>query len=137
MAARTEPARHPHPLSLPTVDNRKRGQMDRIRCGAILVGLIGAAIVVAAGGTAHAQGTTGRVVGRIADQTTGAPLSGVTVIAQGPQGEDATITDDKGDYFFTTLPVGTYTLRFYVANTSTQVEQQGVIVSAEKTVRVN
>ena len=65
------------------------------------------------------------------------PLAGVTVIVQGPQGEDATLTDDKGDYRFISLAVGTYVIRFYAANTSTQVEQPGVVVSADKTVRVN
>ena len=34
-------------------------------------------------------------------------LGGVTVVLQGPQGEDATLTDDKGVYNFTSLPVGT------------------------------
>src|SRR5204862_28973 len=71
------------------------------------------------------------------DQDTGLPLGGVTVIVAGPQGEDAVITSDRGEYSFTTLPVGTYIIRFYAANTSTQVEQPGVIVAAEETVRVN
>src|SRR6185436_10056743 len=71
------------------------------------------------------------------DQDTGQPVGGVTVIIQGPQGEDSTLTDDKGQYQFGTLAVGTYTIRFYMATTSTQVEQPGVVVSAEKTVRVN
>ena len=57
------------------------------------------------------------------------PLGGVTVVLQGPQGEDATLTDDKGEYHFTSLPVGTYVIRFYVANTAAQVEQGGVMVS--------
>ena len=87
--------------------------------------------------SAWAQETTGRVTGAVTDQDTGVPLAGVTVIVQGPQGEDATVTDAKGQYLFTSLAVGTYIVRYYVANTATQVEQQGVIVSAEKTVRVN
>jgi hypothetical protein len=77
------------------------------------------------------------VTGTVTDQDTNAPLAGVTVIAQGPQGEDAAVTDGKGQYLFTSLSVGTYTVRFYVATTNAQVEQQGVRVSAEKTVRVN
>jgi hypothetical protein len=89
------------------------------------------------GGAVQAQEATGRVVGRVSDQDTGLPLGGVTVIMQGPQGEDATLTDDRGDYAFTSLRVGTYVIRFYVANASAQVEQPGVNVSADKTVRVN
>jgi hypothetical protein len=114
--------------------------MNRIRRGAIVVGLSGLSFAVAltaAAPAVHAQEITGRVTGRVTDQDTGAPVAGVTVIVQGPQGEDATITDDKGQYQFSTMSVGTYTIRFYVATTSTQVEQPGVVVSAEKTVRVN
>ena len=107
--------------------------MIRIRIGAAALGL--AALMAA--GAAQAQETTGRVTGRVTDQDTGLPLGGVTVIVVGPQGEDAVITTDKGEYSFTTLPVGTYVIRFYAANTATQVEQPGVIVAAEKTVRVN
>jgi hypothetical protein len=73
----------------------------------------------------------------VVDQDNGNPLGGVTVVVQGPQGEEATITDDKGQYLFTNLGIGTYTIRFYVANAATQVEQPGVTVTAERTVRVN
>jgi hypothetical protein len=117
-------------------NNQKRGLMNRIRRGATVWGLA-ALMLLAAAGIARAQEITGRVTGRVVDQDTGAALGGVTVIVQGPQGEDATITDDKGQYLFTSLGVGTYTIRFYVANTATQVEQPGVVVSAQKTVRVN
>ena len=99
------------------------------------------AVVVAmsllAGGVARAQETTGRLTGRVTDKDTGLPLGGVTVIVQGPQGEDATLTDDRGEYHFTSLPVGTYMIRFYVANASAQVEQRGVTIAADKMVRVN
>jgi hypothetical protein len=113
--------------------HRKRGQMNRIRAGATALGLA----LLLVGGLAHAQETTGRVTGRVSDQDTGAPMGGVTVIMQGPQGEDATLTDDKGEYRFTSLPIGTYVIRFYAANTATQVEQPGVVVQADKMVRVN
>ncbi len=117
------------------------GLMNRIRRGAIAVGLATSAFTLVSLGASHPafaqEVTTGRVTGRVSDQDTGASLAGVTVIVQGPQGEDATITDDKGTYQFTGLVVGTYTIRFYLANSATQVEQPGVLVSAEKTVRVN
>src|SRR5450432_3764466 len=112
---------------------RKRGQMNRIRGCATLLGLA----LLLVGGLARAQETTGRVTGRVSDQDTGMPMGGVTVIMQGPQGEDATLTDDRGEYRFTSLPVGTYVIRFYAANTSTQVEQPAVAVQADKMVRVN
>ncbi len=107
--------------------------MNRMRFRATALSLA----LLLIGGVALAQEITGRVTGRVTDRDTGAEMGGVTVIVQGPQGEDATLTNDKGEYNFTTLPIGTYTIRFYAANTAVQVEQQGVQVSAEKTVQVN
>src|SRR5215510_11942771 len=104
---------------------RKRGQMKRIRGGAAIA--LGAALLLVAGGVARAQEITGRVTGRVSDRDTNMPLGGVTVVLQGPQGEDATLTDDQGEYHFTSLPVGTYIIRFYVANAATGVEQTGVV----------
>ena len=109
--------------------------MNRIRGGAAIA--VGVALLLAAGGVARAQETTGRVTGRVTDKDTNAPLGGVTVVLQGPQGEDATLTDDKGEYLFTSLPVGPYVLRFYAANATSQVEQRDVIIGADKMVRVN
>jgi hypothetical protein len=103
----------------------------------ILGGLFLSLTLLAVSTSAWAQETTGRVTGTVTDQDTNAPLPGVTVIVQGPQGEDAAVTDGKGQYLFTSLVVGTYTVRFYIATTNAQVEEQGVKVSAEKTVRVN
>jgi len=108
--------------------------MIRIR-GAVALGL--SAGLVLCGSLAHAQQITGRITGRVADKDSGKALSGVTVIVQGPQGEDASLTDAAGGYYFSTLPVGTYAIRFYVANSPSYAEQAGVIVSADKTVRVN
>jgi hypothetical protein len=107
--------------------------MTRIRAGAIILGLA----VFLTGSLAHAQAVTGKIVGRVLDKDTSQPLSGVTVIVQGPQGEEAALTDDKGSYFFSGVPIGTYVIRFFVATSSAKVEQPNVIVSADKTVRVN
>ncbi len=109
--------------------------MNRIRGGAAAA--LGVALLLAAGGVARAQETTGRVTGRVTDKDSGMALGGVTVVLQGPQGEDATLTDDKGVYHFTSLPVGPYVIRFYVANAAAQVEQGGVMIAADKMVRVN
>ena len=109
--------------------------MSRIRAGAIALGL--SVAILLGGGIARAQDVTGKITGRVIDKDSGQPLSGVTVIVQGPQGDDATLTSATGDYYFSALPVGTYVIRFYMANSSTKTEQDGVIVSADKTVRVN
>ncbi|MFZ2085694.1 MAG: carboxypeptidase-like regulatory domain-containing protein, partial [Candidatus Sulfotelmatobacter sp.] len=63
-----------------------------------------------------AQGTGGRILGRVADPT-GALLGGVKVTAINQAtgvGRD-TQTSDSGDYVFPDLPVGTYTLSFELA----------------------
>jgi hypothetical protein len=122
-------------LSPQMAQQRKEGLMNRIRVGATAAGcalaiLLGASVV-------EAQEVTGKVVGHVADKDTGAALGGVTVIVQGPQGEDAAITDEQGDYAFSGLKIGRYVVRFYLANTATQVEQPDVEVQAAKTVRVN
>jgi len=94
--------------------------MNRIHRGGALLGLLGLTFTLASLGasrSAFAQEITGRVTGRVVDQDTGATLSGITVIVQGPRARDATITDAKGQYLFTSLGVGTYTVRFYAATT--------------------
>ena len=60
-----------------------------------------------------AQGTGGRILGRIADPT-GAVLSGVKVTATNEATGVAQdeVSNDSGDFVFPNLPVGTYTLSF-------------------------
>jgi hypothetical protein len=87
--------------------------------------------------TAQAQQTTGTISGRVTDMTTGTPLSGITVILQGAQGEDAALTDDAGQYTFVNLPVGVYVVRFYNASSSTKVERPDLHVSAGVTLRAD
>src|SRR5258708_4900784 len=108
--------------------------MSGIRGRAVALGLSLALLLT--GGVASAQDVSGKIIGRVVDKDSGQPLSGVTVIVQGPQGDDATLTSSAGDYYFSSLPVGTYDIRFYMANSSTKTEQGGVVVSADKTVRV-
>ena len=76
-------------------------------------------------------------MGRVSEPGTEAPLPGLTVVAQGPQGEDATLTDERGEFRLSALPVGTYELRVYTVGTAAAAERSGVQVSADKTVRVN
>ncbi len=60
-----------------------------------------------------AQGTGGRILGRISDPT-GAVLSGVKVTATNEATSVAqdTVSNDSGDFVFPNVPVGTYTLSF-------------------------
>src|SRR5947207_10561133 len=64
---------------------------------------------------AFAQGT-GDIVGRVTD-TSGAVLPGVTVTAQNEATTIArtTITSETGDYTFTVLPIGAYTVKIELA----------------------
>jgi hypothetical protein len=86
---------------------------------------------------AGAQQPGGHIVGRVSDAVTEAPLSGLTVVAQGPQGEDATLTDERGEFRLSALPIGTYQLKVYAVGTTAAVERSDVLVSADQTVRVN
>ncbi len=60
-----------------------------------------------------AQGTGGRILGRISDPT-GAVLSGVKVTATNDATSVAqdTVSNDSGDFVFPNVPVGTYSLTF-------------------------
>lgn len=99
--------------------------------------VLGLAIELLFAPLASAQETTGRITGVVTDQATGGPAPGITVVVQGPQGEDATITDDRGVYTFANLKIGTYVVRFYAANGTTHVERSEVPVSAGATIRAD
>src|SRR5262245_58653734 len=85
---------------------------------------------------AWAQGaSTGALTGIVTDVSTGAPIAGVTVVAQGPQGEQGDITDDEGRYTITGLVPGAYVVRMFYGNV--KVERQNVQVFADKKIQVN
>src|SRR5215813_223486 len=87
-------------------------------------------------GRAFAQNaTTGALTGMVTDASTGQPLAGVTVVAQGPQGEQGDITDDTGHYNIIGLVPGNYVLRMFYGNV--KVERQNVTVFADKKIQVN
>ena len=79
--------------------------------------------------------TTGSIVGTVVEKDSGNKLSGVTVMLQGPQGDQGAVTGEDGGYEFTALPLGRYVVRFYFGDVA--VEQPEVLVSVDKTVRVN
>jgi hypothetical protein len=71
----------------------------------------------------------------VTDAATGQPVAGVTVVAQGPQGEQAELTDTDGTYTITGLIPGTYVVRYYYANV--KVERPNVTVFADKKIQLN
>src|SRR4051812_14925412 len=77
------------------------------------------ACLMAAG--ASAQTTTGTISGRVVDSQ-GLALPGVTVSASSPnlQGVRTVVTSENGDYIFSALPSGTYTLSFELSGFQNQ-----------------
>ncbi len=84
-----------------------------------------------------AQGTGGRILGRVADPS-GAVLAGVKVTltneATGVSNE--TTTNSAGDYGFPQVPVGTYTLSFDLTGFKTNV-QKGIAVNLNQVITLN
>jgi hypothetical protein len=72
-----------------------------------------AAILVSIGAAGSAQTTTGTISGHVVDNQ-GLALPGVTVNAESPnlQGVRSVTTSENGDYVFTLLPPGQYTITF-------------------------
>ena len=84
-----------------------------------------------------AQGTGGRILGRVADSS-GAVLSGVSVTltneATGVSSEST--TNASGDYGFPQVPVGAYRLEFDLTGFKRTV-QRGINVDLNQVVTVN
>src|SRR5262245_2390358 len=92
--------------------------------------------LVVGSSNAYAQSAnTGALTGIVTDAANGGPLIGVTVVAQGPQGEQADLTDDTGRYNITGLQPGSYVVRMYYANV--KVERTNVTIYADKKIQVN
>src|SRR5271166_4970896 len=95
--------------------------------------------VVCLGGSLQvfAQGTGGRILGRIADPS-GAVLSGAKVIAT----NDATgvthdsQSNDTGDYVFPDLPVGTYSLTFDLTGFKKAI-RHGIALDVNQVITLN
>src|SRR5215813_14620201 len=96
-----------------------------------------AAMVWAAEGFVYAQNaSTGAIGGRVLDVKDGKPLAGVTVIAQGPQGEKGELTDDDGQYTITDLVPGPYVVRFYFGEAKTERPNVDVLANQKTTIVV-
>ena len=68
-----------------------------------------------------AQATTASIVGQVTDET-GAVIPGVTVTVTSPAlqvPEMTTVTDSKGEYRLTLLPIGTYSVKYEVSGFQT------------------
>ena len=84
-----------------------------------------------------AQGTTGRILGRVADSS-GAVLMGVkvTLVNEGTNVSRDTKTNDNGDYDFIETPVGTYRLEFDLTGFKKNV-RRGVSLDINQVITLN
>lgn len=79
-------------------------------------------------------GTTGKIVGKVVDASTGGPLIGVNVIVEGTRMGAA--TDLKGEYMILNMPPGRYTLRAdMIGYKSSRLEN--IIVNVDFTTKAN
>lgn len=107
---------------------RKRGNVGYVFALTILI-LLGTPR-----GAGAAGGTAGGLFGRVADKDTGQAVLGVTVVARGPQGDDAVLTDQDGRYEFRELPPGSYVVRFFRG--SATLEKTAVVL-VDQTLRID
>ena len=84
-------------------------------------------ITAAVPAVASAQTTTGTISGHVVDSQ-GLALPGVTVSAASPnlQGVRTVVTSTNGDYIFSALPSGTYTLTFELSGFQNQQRTMAV-----------
>jgi Carboxypeptidase regulatory-like domain/TonB dependent receptor len=84
-----------------------------------------------------AQGTSGRIVGRVADAS-GAILAGVKVrlVNEATNVNRDTKTNENGDYDFVEVPVGTYRLEFDLAGFKKNV-RRGVSLDINQVITLN
>src|SRR5207302_620061 len=84
-----------------------------------------------------AQGTTGRILGRVADPS-GAVLGGVkvTLVNKGTSVSRDTKTNENGDYYFIEVPVGIYRLEFDLTGFKKNV-RRGVSLDINQVITLN
>jgi hypothetical protein len=84
-----------------------------------------------------AQGTTGRIVGRVTDSAGAVlPNAKVTLINEGTSVSRDGKTNDSGDYDFVEVPVGTYRLEFDLAGFKKNV-RRGVSLDINQVITLN
>ncbi len=107
-------------------------KLSRIYCGLCVLSLC-----LICSTLLSAQGSGGRILGRVSDQS-GALLSGVKVTAtnEATGATHQSQTNASGDYSFPAIPVGTYTLTFDMAGFKTNIVK-GITVEINQVVTSN
>ena len=105
------------------------------------LGLLVAALAMAAAAPAYAQGggasSTGTIQGRVTDAQ-GAVLPGVTITATSPSalGAQTTVTSETGNYRFPAIPPGVYTVTYELTGFN-NVRREGIQIALGFTANVN
>ncbi len=104
------------------------------RSGLLLLALL----AWATPGRALAGQLTAELVGDVRDLASKAPIAGALIVVRSPalQGEQTTVTDGRGRYTITQLPIGEYTVSA-IAPGYVNAEMPGVHLAASRQVRVN
>jgi hypothetical protein len=105
----------------------------RFRCSAICLAFLLSLIP----STLSAQGTGGRIIGRVADAS-GAVLAKVkvTLVNEATNVSRDALTNDGGDYDFVEVPVGTYRLEFDLTGFKKNV-RRGVALDINQVITLN
>lgn len=119
----------------PICANRPHRSHLAHRVGTALVGVLALVFIFAS--LAEAQIEQGRLLGTVRDAQ-GGVLPGVTVTATSPAliGQRTAIAEADGRYLFTSLPSGTYALKFELQGFQT-FERQGIRVTQGTTLTVD
>jgi len=115
----------------------QRARWSQLCLGKTYLSLFSLAVVLCFPALLSAQGTGGRVLGRISDPS-GAVLASVKITAT----NDATgvphdtVSNESGDYVFPELPVGTYSLTFDLAGFKKSV-RHGITLDVNQVITLN
>ena len=107
-----------------------------VRWSSLCLKIVGLAVLTSAV-LLFAQGTGGRILGRVADPS-GAVLSNAKVVATNDATGVAhdTLTNDSGDYVFPELPVGTYSLTFDLTGFKKAI-RHGIALDVNQVITLN
>src|SRR5260370_14003155 len=105
----------------------------RFRCSAVCLTVLLSFIP----STLFAQGTAGRILGRVADAS-GAVLANVkvTLVNEGTNVSRDTLTSSGGDYDFVEVPVGTYRLEFDLSGFKKNI-RRGIALDINQEITLN
>jgi len=77
---------------------------------------------------------TGNLVGRITDLSTKSPIPNVSIIIEDL--EEGIYANEKGQYYFSQLPVGSYSVAFQIIGFQTQIKTD-IIIKSNRTTYLN